>query len=205
MPKQNPYLIPKENIKKVEEVREIENKIPSYEEFMKSYENDESLNDNYELEVDSYGDIGANKSYGPGSSQSSYSDSSDRSRRARHLGKSGVGVTSGIVSRAVTPIVPGVVGAVTTAVGEIGYALSSSSEAKDSWKYTSELGQDMMTGCVVGNVVDNLGLPYGLKKGWDLWQDFQDKGGKDRLMVGYHDFHLASGEKYSSYCDVCKS
>ena len=42
MPKGNPYLI-KENLAKVEEVREIENEIPSYEEFMKTYEPNEEV------------------------------------------------------------------------------------------------------------------------------------------------------------------
>ena len=84
MPKQNPYLI-KENYKKVEEVREIENKelitpeeqtklvdklvkneIPSYEEFMKTYQEDEGVIDNYYYEIDSYGDIRIVKCYGPG-------------------------------------------------------------------------------------------------------------------------------------------
>ncbi|CAG8656355.1 2791_t:CDS:2 [Ambispora gerdemannii] len=65
MPKLNPYLIPKENKVQVEEVREIENEYPSFEEFMKTYENDEKTNDNYELEVDSYGDIREPKKSGP--------------------------------------------------------------------------------------------------------------------------------------------
>ena len=64
MPKLNPYLI-KENYKKVEEIREIENEIPSFEEFMKTYENDEGIIDSYNSEVKSYGDIGIAKGYGP--------------------------------------------------------------------------------------------------------------------------------------------
>jgi thiamine kinase-like enzyme len=83
MPKLNPYLI--ENKAQVEEVREIENKelitpeerakivdklvkneIPSYEEFMKTYEEDEETIDNYYYEIDSHGDISVFKCYGPG-------------------------------------------------------------------------------------------------------------------------------------------
>jgi len=80
MPKLNPYLI--ENKAQIEEVREIENKelitpekqasltvkneYPSYEEFMKTYESEEGVIDNYELEVDSYGDIRVVRCYGPG-------------------------------------------------------------------------------------------------------------------------------------------
>jgi hypothetical protein len=84
MPKLNPYLI-KENYKQVEEVREIDNKelitpeerakivdklvkneIPSYEEFMKTYEEDKETIDNYYYEIDSHGDISVFKCYGPG-------------------------------------------------------------------------------------------------------------------------------------------
>jgi len=83
MPKLNPYLI--ENKAQIEEVREIENQelitpeeqakvvdklvkneIPSYEEFMKTYQEDEGAADSYYYEVDSYGDIRVVKCYGPG-------------------------------------------------------------------------------------------------------------------------------------------
>lgn len=63
MPK-NTYFI-KENYKKAEEVREIENEIPSYEEFLKNYNTDEKVNDSYENELNSYGDIGIAKGFGP--------------------------------------------------------------------------------------------------------------------------------------------
>jgi len=63
MPK-NTYFI-KENYKKVEEVREIENEIPSYEEFLKNYNVDEKVNDSYENELNSYSDIGVSKGFGP--------------------------------------------------------------------------------------------------------------------------------------------
>jgi len=84
MPKQNPYLI-KENYKKVEEVSYLEeketitpeeqvkivdklvkNEIPSYEEFMKTYQEDEGAADSYYYEIDSYGDIRVVRCYGPG-------------------------------------------------------------------------------------------------------------------------------------------
>jgi hypothetical protein len=59
MPKQNPYVIPNENYKKTEIVQELKNKVPSYEEFLKTYEG----NANYaDLDVD---DVGNLKSYGP--------------------------------------------------------------------------------------------------------------------------------------------
>jgi hypothetical protein len=60
MTENNVYL-PKENYKKVEEVREIENEYPSYEEFMKTYKYDDNLN-----YADLRGsDVGTQKGYGP--------------------------------------------------------------------------------------------------------------------------------------------
>ena len=61
------------NKKPFETVYEIKNEtqsvvrdqIPSYEEFMKSYENDELVNESYSDEIKSYGDIGMPKVFGP--------------------------------------------------------------------------------------------------------------------------------------------
>ena len=58
MPK-NTYFV-KENFKKVEEIREIENQIPSYEEFLKNY-NQEQVN----YDDLTHGDISSSKGYGP--------------------------------------------------------------------------------------------------------------------------------------------
>jgi len=54
-------------ITKTETVYELKDKykVPSFEEFMENYKVDGKLNDNYELEVDSYGDISVEKGYGP--------------------------------------------------------------------------------------------------------------------------------------------
>lgn len=64
----NINLIAKENYKQVEEVREIDSKyeVPSFEEFMKTYQEDEKAIDDYDSEFDSYGDIRVVKCYGPG-------------------------------------------------------------------------------------------------------------------------------------------
>lgn len=63
MPK-NTYL-PKDNIPKIEEVREVENQIPTYEEFLKNYQADQEVSESYENELNSYGDIGVSKGFGP--------------------------------------------------------------------------------------------------------------------------------------------
>jgi hypothetical protein len=53
-------IIPKDNIPKIYEVREVENQIPTYEEFLKTYQQEQV---NYEDLT--YKDINSNKSYGP--------------------------------------------------------------------------------------------------------------------------------------------
>ena len=64
MPKLNPYLV-KENYKKVEEIREIDYKVLSYEEFVNNYENNEGVNESYENELANYSNIGQGKVCGP--------------------------------------------------------------------------------------------------------------------------------------------
>jgi len=60
MPKEN--LIPIENKKPFEIVHEVKNEVPSFEEFMKTYESDENLN----YDDLSYSDISdKGKGYGP--------------------------------------------------------------------------------------------------------------------------------------------
>src|SRR4051812_33737431 len=62
----NNLIVPKENIAKVEIVQELkdEYKIPSFEEFMESYESDANLN----YDDLSSGSVGEAKGYGPCSS-----------------------------------------------------------------------------------------------------------------------------------------
>lgn len=52
--------------KPFEIVQEVNNEIPSYEEFMKTYQEDGKAIDSYNGEFDSYGDIRVVKCYGPG-------------------------------------------------------------------------------------------------------------------------------------------
>jgi len=62
MTKNNEYIIPKEvNKKPFETVYEFKNEVPTFEEFMKSYENDGNVN----YADLSGGDIGEVKGYGP--------------------------------------------------------------------------------------------------------------------------------------------
>ena len=58
-------LIPKENKAQIEEIREIENQIPTYEEFLKNYNANEKVSESYENELNFYSDIGISKGFGP--------------------------------------------------------------------------------------------------------------------------------------------
>jgi hypothetical protein len=51
------------NIPKVEEVRYLNEEIPTYEEFLKNYKVDERVKDSYESEINAYAELG--KGYGP--------------------------------------------------------------------------------------------------------------------------------------------
>jgi len=64
MPKLNPYLENKKLFETAQELKD-EYKVPSYEEFVKSYENDERISESYENEIRGYGGIGEVKGYGP--------------------------------------------------------------------------------------------------------------------------------------------
>jgi len=68
MPKNNIYL-PKENYKQVEEIREINYQVPSFEEFMRNYERDEKVGESYENEINGHDDIRIKKGYGPTTTQ----------------------------------------------------------------------------------------------------------------------------------------
>ena len=52
-------------IAKVEEIHEIKDEIPSYEEFMKIYQSDDKVTASYESEINAYDDLGIEKGYGP--------------------------------------------------------------------------------------------------------------------------------------------
>jgi len=84
MPKEN--LIPIENKKPFETVAEIKNEVPSFEEFMKTYESDERVNESYQNEISSYSNIGERKVSGPMYSVSSDSTAFSIKYRFNHSG-----------------------------------------------------------------------------------------------------------------------
>jgi hypothetical protein len=52
-------------IPQTEEIAYLNNITPSYEEFMKTYNSDEAVVNSYNDEINSYGDLGVEKGYGP--------------------------------------------------------------------------------------------------------------------------------------------
>jgi len=74
----------KENlIPKTETVYELKNEVPSFEEFMKTYEENKGVSDSYESEIKSHGDIGVAKGYGPMLRYHSYSEEEKRDAARR--------------------------------------------------------------------------------------------------------------------------
>lgn len=76
MVKNSEWIIPKNIERPVETVYEIkgdEYKVPSFEEFMESYERDEKVENSYADELESYNEVGVDKGYGPCYSCGSYS------------------------------------------------------------------------------------------------------------------------------------
>jgi uncharacterized membrane protein len=63
----NEWVIPKNIDKPIETVYEIKNEydVPSFEEFMKSYEVDEKVESSYRDELSGHESIGMSKNYGP--------------------------------------------------------------------------------------------------------------------------------------------
>src|SRR5436305_13122540 len=88
MPIDNPYFIPNENYKKVEEIKYLEENYQpmSYEEFMKTYQSNEASEFLAEAE---YQDRVLNgPQYGPGNEQSSNSSSDKEAKRLlAYMGK----------------------------------------------------------------------------------------------------------------------
>ena len=69
MPKSNPYFIPKENFPKTEQIVYLDQNYQpqSFEEFMKDYNENERIDDNYQGEFEGYEDMRIKGTYyGPG-------------------------------------------------------------------------------------------------------------------------------------------
>jgi len=139
MPKLNPYLI-KENYKKVEEVREIKNEIPSYEEFMENYNENKEVVDSYENEFDSYDDIRVNRSYGPGNNASS---------EKKQQAAASVAIGTGLV--VTTAICPPLVGAMSAVYSGGGFIMKVAGEASGN-EDLAKAGEVIGTGGGIGSL-----------------------------------------------------
>src|SRR4051794_21395568 len=86
-----------ENKKPTETVYEIKNEIPSFEEFMKDYNENEKVKNSYQGEFESYSDIRVGRSYGPGNNQLFDEEETDKLSRymSRYLVSKGISVALG--------------------------------------------------------------------------------------------------------------
>jgi hypothetical protein len=128
----NVYLV--ENKKPVELVQELKNeyKIPSFEEFNKTYENDGNLN----YDDLSGGDIGVPKSYGPGNDQS-------KQRITRIVSGVAIGLTT-----AVCPPAGAALAAGTVAAGAVTVAVTDANDKNDA--FVRELGGGLIETGAIG-------------------------------------------------------
>ena len=227
MPKLNPYLIPKENYKKVEEVREIDNKyeIPSFEEFMKTYEYDESLN--YD-DLNSW-DISEVKGYGPGNGQSSPFGGSRsitgfpsnhpteryfRRQRERHREEE---LNRAVLFVAETAIKATAVSTLTTLTGGLAPVIGGGAWIGGEWlksnsdeflqflgRGMSDLGGGMFSGGLFAN--STVG-EFARKSGIDLkkLENFFEIKGKAETgwAIAEHNRHKNEGRDYKSNCELC--
>jgi hypothetical protein len=224
MPKQNPYLI-KENYKQVEEVREIENKelitpeeqaklvdklvkneIPSYEEFMKTYQEDEGAVDNYYYEIDSYGDIRIVRCYGPGFGS--------------WITKVAITTTAGILlGPAAIPV-----GAAVWGGSRIAEECCDNENDRKVFSFISDIGRDTLTGGAIGVASQSVGAVAGFNKFVGLGKncegalnsaihgikvagtiEFWTSKGFEAKDAIKHIAHKDNGIEYKVGCNVCES
>ena len=137
MPKINPYLIPKENQIKTEEIRYLNTEIPSYEEFMKTYDYDEALMASYEAEYEALRQI---YGYGPGFGE--------------WLLKTTIVVGGGFV---LGPIPAMVIGGVSAGGSQIIVNNTDDDSLKKVFGFVSDCGVGIATGGAIGGLVQVTG------------------------------------------------
>ena len=234
MPKQNPYLI-KENYKQVEEVSYLEeketvtpeeqakivdklikNEIPSYEEFMKTYQEEERVIDSYYYEVDSHGDIRVVKCYGPGNETSK--------EVVKVVGKTVISVgAAGAILATGGAAAPVVLGAALASGGKLAEVAGKELDCEFlEWigDTASDTGINMLTGSLAGatsSVPNNLArhiatatdrggpvvaaLMRAAKEGYDNVSEIM--GNCEKAARFYHAFHRDDGISYKSDCPIC--
>jgi len=189
MVNENQYLI-KENYKKVEEVREIENEIPSYEEFMKTYESNEEVEILTEAEYQDR--LLHGSQYGPGNEQS-------KANLAKWGGKIAITTTATLLF---PPAGVAIGGATAWGVCKIGENAARDKDAKEIWKWLGDIGGSS----ALGGVVDWTALKAASKTVDELKYvcNALDKS-KDKAMLEMHIKHLEIGINHLSGCEVCEA
>jgi len=221
MPKLNPYLIPKENIVKTEEVRYLNNEIPTYEEFLKNYKVDERIKDSYEAEYQDK--LLHGPQYGPGNETS------------KEVVKFGIKTVGGIGLGAVIAATgPFAIPFGALAVAE-GYCLKKAAETSDNEvvrEAVGLVGDTVMGGGVSGtasavvgtassslvsrgaNQVLNSAVTTGSEELFRAWaytkaaQIGYDLGSRSKVALEgfasfYHGLHKDKGFEYERDCAVC--
>lgn len=233
MVKEN-IIIPKENYEQVEEVREIDYQVPSFEEFMKSYEGGVNYAD-----LNNW-DVRTPKSYGPGNSQSggfpdpfpSFSGSSksrsitglpsndpierferqqrDR-RRNEELNRTTLFVTKTVAKATAATVL-------TTATGGLAPFIGGGAWIGGEWLKSnsdeflqflgggmSDLGSGMFSGGLFAS--STIG-EFARKSGIDLkkLENFFEIKGKVETgwAIAEHNKHRNEGISYKSNCELCR-
>jgi hypothetical protein len=226
MPKLNAYLI-KENYKQVEEIREIDYQVPTFAEFMKTYEGGMNYAD---LKG---GDIMTPRSYGPGNDQST-------EQTVKYVGKQAVSKTaSSLLGPAALPIGVGLRQASEGAdmASEVFLSLCSScikgvdkevtnnperlfeeimkkaenKEKSEFAKWMNELGGDLIKsgiGNTLGEFVSHSSGGVGnafnfLSEGYEQYENADETASHIKFVL--HLAHLEKGVDYDSNCKVCNS
>ncbi|CAH1755680.1 6734_t:CDS:2 [Entrophospora sp. SA101] len=186
MPK-NIYL-PKENIPKVEEIREIKNEYPSYEEFIKIYEPNEEVEILTEVEYQDR--LLHGPQYGPGNEQSS---SSSRERESKkilmYMGKQ---VTDMVVNEVISETIgygPFL------GLGMTQLMMSKFAKQKELKELSEKLASDGMS-------MLRSGAMGTLEAAQESYKTYDDT--KPYFEVIKHFSHLNEGKEYESGCKVCE-
>ena len=227
MPKLNPYLIPKENLPKTEEIVYLDQdyRPQSYEEFMKTYEPSEVVEVITEAEWQDR--LLHGPQYGPGNGQSSdfggrgyprghpkwvsaWSGGSS-SNRVTINAESVVFVSEGILKAAVAT-------ALTTATGGWAPIVGGGMWIGGEWlqskndeflRFVGSHLQGIGGGTFFGGLFANSNVGEVAKKSGislkDLERLFEMKGSVETIWeVGKHSEHKNKGISYDSNCEVCR-
>jgi len=227
--------IPIENKKPFETVQELkgEYKTPSFEEFMKSYNTDEVVNENYQDEFDGYGDIRINRSYGPGNSQSQEQAAKFTGRKiiggvaGGLLGPVAVPVGMKLKEASITipliPIFADIIAKQETLNQETlmeRFKQIDGNSKNELSKWIGDLGDELIgsgLGSIAGEFFPALSEELSKRGSWELgekikegWGAYEDADEQSEIIEPFahffnHMVHTQNGEDYNSECEICKA